>query len=79
MREILIIKRVNILCKKYVNSSKQSFIYNMHKRVLFFFSNMLIFNGMFYDLFDKKRTIYISNRSLFKNIIKDYFKLFYNY
>ena len=23
-----------------------------------FFSNMLIFNGMFYDLFDKKRTIY---------------------
>lgn len=45
----------------------------------FFFSNMLIFNGMFYDLFDKKRTIYISNRSLFKNIIKDYFKLFYNY
>lgn len=44
-----------------------------------FFSNMLIFNGMFYDLFDKKRTIYISNRSLFKNIIKDYFKLFYNY
>ena len=37
-----------------------------------FFSNMLIFNGMFYDLFDKKRTIYISNRSLFKNIIKDY-------
>ena len=37
----------------------------------YFFSNMLIFNGMFYDLFDKKRTIYISNRSLFKNIIKD--------
>lgn len=45
----------------------------------YFFSNMLIFNSMFYDLFDKKRTIYISNRSLFKNIIKDYFKLFYNY
>lgn len=37
--------------------------------VICFSSNMLIFNGMFYDLFDKKRTIYIYLIVLFLKIL----------